>query len=76
MPVAKHDRPVYNLTCDTCDYVADEDGDGILRFDSIEGARCWAADEGWDDNSHWPNPKMTCPACVAKAEDAVMQAAP
>lgn len=68
MPVTKHDRPVYNLTCDGCDYVADEDGDGVMRFESIEGARQWAYAEGWSDSGRWPNPEMHCPACVAKSE--------
>lgn len=67
MSITKHDRPVYNLTCDECDYVCDEDDGGILRFDSIEGARMWASDSGWGDNQHWPNPRMTCPACEGKA---------
>lgn len=70
MPIAQVDHPVYNLCCNACGRTADEGGDGVLYFHSIEAARRWAYDEGWDDNCHWPDPVLRCPACIAKDEPA------
>lgn len=70
MPIRKHDRPVYNLACDTCDTVAEHDDGMQWRFDSRDSAASWAHDNDWDGpwclNDCIPT---HCPDCASRKAD-------
>lgn len=66
MAITRHNRPVFNLTCDTCGQTADHDGMPI-RFDSRDSAANYAHDFGWD--GPWclnPGEPAHCPDCAAR----------
>lgn len=64
MPITLHDKPLYTLACDTCDYVADEDDEGTQLFDSPADARTWGQAAGWRT---LPDSPVLCPACAEEA---------
>lgn len=68
MPITPHDQPVYTLTCGRDDVPAEHDDGMPIRFDSVQGARRWAADYGWRTPGH-SGGEFLCPPCVALAED-------
>lgn len=69
MPITRHDKPVYNLTCDICGTVAEHEG-MICRFDSREGAASYADDFDWRGPSCLNDGEPTlCPDCAAKADE-------
>jgi hypothetical protein len=48
MTIAKYDRPVYKLTCDTCGTDATHDDGMPWYFESRDVAAIWARDFEWD----------------------------
>jgi hypothetical protein len=68
--IAKYDRPVYKLTCDTCGTDATHDDGMPWYFESRDVAAIWARDFEWDGpwclNDGVPT---HCPDCAAKAAE-------
>lgn len=71
MSITLHTEPVYNLTCNQCEWAAEVEGDGHLwRFDSEALARDWADANGWTADAH----TTLCRACTNEAKEQQEQA--
>ena len=54
-------QEVYELKCDECEYLAEEEEMEIFAFDTKEKAIAYAKDGGWLVTGN----TLTCPGCVS-----------
>lgn len=71
MGIVRIPLPRFQLSCDWCGQVADQQGDGTLHFISIEFAVDWAAGNGWLVPSPVQLDGFTCPGCRVDEDEFV-----